>query len=114
MPLLTISTNIALDNETAQVLCLAASSHVANLLGKPESYVMVILQTNITMCFAGNAAPCASLQLKSLGLPGQQTTGFSASLCDFLHQQTGIPTERIYIEFSDPERHMWGWDRRTF
>ncbi|MGB5225297.1 MAG: phenylpyruvate tautomerase MIF-related protein [Arenicellales bacterium] len=114
MPLLTISTNISLDNEAAQALCLKASSHVASLLGKPESYVMVSLQASMIMSFAGDAAPCASVQLKSLGLPGQQTTEFSVSLCDFLHQQAGIPTERIYIEFSDPERHMWGWDRRTF
>lgn len=114
MPLLTISTNIPLDNQAAQALCLKSSSHVASLLGKPESYVMVSLQANLAMCFAGDAAPCASVQLKSLGLPGQQTTEFSASLCDFLQQQTGIPTARIYIEFSDPERQMWGWDRRTF
>ena len=45
MPLLTISTNISLDNQAAQALCLKASSHVASLLGKPESYVMVSLQT---------------------------------------------------------------------
>lgn len=114
MPLLIISTNISLDTQTSQALCLEASSHVAGLLGKPESYVMVSLQSNQCMSFAGDTAPCASLQLKSLGLPGQQTTAFSASLCDFLNQQTGIPTERIYIEFSGPERHMWGWDRRTF
>ena len=114
MPLLTISTNISLDHQAAQALCLKASSHVAGLLGKPESYVMVSLQASMAMSFAGDATPCARVQLKSLGLPGQQTTEFSASLCDFLQQQTGVPTARIYIEFSDPERHMWGWDRRTF
>ena len=96
MPLLTISTNIPLDNQTAQALCNKASSHVAGLLGKPEGYVMVSLQSNISMCFAGDASPCASLQLKSLGLPAQQTTELSESLCDFIHQQAGIPTEPIY------------------
>ena len=25
-----------------------------------------------------------------------------------------IPPERIYIEFSSPARHMWGWNSRTF
>jgi phenylpyruvate tautomerase len=75
---------------------------------------MVAVQHGRTMSFAGDSAPCAMMQLKSLGLPEQQTAEFSESLCNFLNQQTGIPTNRIYIEFSGPERHMWGWDKRTF
>jgi phenylpyruvate tautomerase PptA (4-oxalocrotonate tautomerase family) len=114
MPLLTITTNISLDDQAAQALCGKASSHVANLLGKPESYVMVSLQADTVMSFAGDDSPCAMLELKSLGLPEQQTTAFSESLCDFINQQAGIKTERIYIQFSGPERHLWGWDRRTF
>ena len=114
MPLLTIRTNISLDDKTAQTLCGQASSHVASLLAKPESYVLISLQHNTVMSFAGDASPCAMLELKSLGLPEQQTAEFSESLCDFINQHTGIPTERIYIQFSNPERHMWGWDKRTF
>jgi len=114
MPLLTITTNISLVDETAQTLCSKASSHVASLLAKPESYVMISLQHGITMSFAGDASPCAMLELKSLGMPEQQTAAYSESLCDFLKQHAGIPVERIYIQFSGPERHMWGWDKRTF
>lgn len=114
MPLLTISTNISLDDESAQTLCSKASSHVASLLGKPESYVMVSLQAGTVMSFAGDDSPCAMLELKSLGLPENQTAAFSESLCDFLNQQAGIKPERIYIQFTGPDRHMWGWDRKTF
>ena len=114
MPLLTITTNISLDDEAAQALCSKASSHVASLLGKPESYVMVSLQAGTVMSFAGNDSPCAMLELKSLGLPESQTTAFSESLCDFLNQHAGIKPERIYVQFSAPERHLWGWDRKTF
>lgn len=114
MPLLKIDTNISLDDQAAQTLCNKASTHVSKLLGKPESYVMVTVQHSRTMSFAGDSAPCALMQLKSLGLPEQQTAELSESLCNFLNQQTGIPTNRIYIEFSGPERHMWGWDKRTF
>jgi len=114
MPLLTITTNISLDNHAAQTLCSKASSHVASLLGKPESYVMVSLQTGTVMSFAGDDSACAMLELKSLGLPENQTAAFSESLCDFLNQQAGIKPERVYIQFSGPERHMWGWDKKTF
>jgi phenylpyruvate tautomerase len=114
MPLLTITTNISLDDETAQALCNEASSHVASLLAKPESYVMISLRHGTAMSFAGDPSPCAMMELKSLGLPEQQTAAYSESLCDFINQHAGIPTERIYIQFSGPDRHMWGWDKRTF
>jgi hypothetical protein len=113
MPLLKIITNITLEKQAAQELCANASSHVSSMLGKPESYVMVSVQTG-RMSFAGDASPCAMLELKSLGLPAQQTAAYSDSLCNFLSRETAIPSERIYIEFSSPERHLWGWDGRTF
>ena len=113
MPLLRITTNISLDDQAAQALCSLASRHVSGMLGKPESYVMVSVQ-HTAMSFAAEPSPCALLELKSLGLPAQQTAAFSESLCDLMSREAGIPAERIYIEFSSPDRHMWGWDKRTF
>jgi phenylpyruvate tautomerase PptA (4-oxalocrotonate tautomerase family) len=114
MPLLTITTNITLDEQSAQALCSKASTQVAGMLGKPESYVMISIIHSTCMSFAGDNSPCAMLELKSLGLPEQQTAAFSDALCSFITTETGIPASRIYIQFSGPERHMWGWDRRTF
>ena len=112
MPLLSIHTNIKIDNkaEFAQ----AASSLIANMLGKPESYVMVQVSDEQCLMFAGDHQPCALLALKSLGLPETETASFSKQLCEFITQHADIPGSRIYIEFSSPQRHMWGWDSRTF
>jgi hypothetical protein len=66
------------------------------------------------MRFAGSNDPLAYLELKSIGLPTDRTTEFSQTLCDTLSQQLQIPTDRIYIEFSDAERHLWGWNGATF
>jgi len=112
MPLLTIKTNIKLDNKNA--LAEAASLTAANILTKPESYVMVHVEDEQCLMFAGEHEPCALLELKSLGLPENLTADFSTRLCDFLNIETGISPSRMYIEFSNPERHMWGWDQRTF
>ncbi len=114
MPLLTITTNISLDDPAAQRLCNEASAHIAGLLAKPESYVMISVQANSVMSFGGENTPCAMLELSSLGLPVQQTSKFSESLCEFIEAQTDISPARIYIRFSDPDRRMWGWDKRTF
>ena len=112
MPLLTIKTNIKLDDKTK--LAEAASLTTANILSKPESYVMVQVEDQQCLMFAGEHMPCALVELKSLGLPENLTADLSTRICDFLLTHTGITPSRVYIEFSNPDRHMWGWDSRTF
>ncbi len=91
-----------------------ASSLVASLLGKPESYVMIQLSDKQTMSFAGTSEPLAFCNLKSLGLTSGQTTKLSKQLSGFLHQSLAIDPSRVYIEFSAPERVMFGWNGGTF
>ena len=112
MPLLTITTNQSVEDPTS--LCQTMSQAVASMLGKPESYVMVVLHPDRLMSFAGSLEPAAMLELKSLGLPEARTPEFSGSLCSLISEHINVPANRIYIEFSSPERHMWGWDNRTF
>lgn len=112
MPLLEISTNTIVDNSLD--IAEQASALTAKILGKPESYVMVKIQSEQTLIFAGSNEPAAHVKLKSLGLPEDKTAFLSASICAFISEQFGINSARIYIEFANPERHMWGWDNQTF
>jgi len=112
MPLLEISTNTTIDDQ--QKIAEQASKLTADLLGKPESYVMVKLQPEQILMFAGSSEPAAHIKLKSLDLPENRTADFSDSICSFISSQLNIDSTRIYIEFTNPERHMWGWDKRTF
>jgi phenylpyruvate tautomerase len=114
MPTLIIQTNVDTSADRHKEILKIASSTVADLLGKPESYVMVILKTNPNMLFAGEDAPLAYLELKSLGLAESRTANLSAVLCDFMAVHFGVPSERIYIEFASPPRHMFGWSGGTF
>lgn len=112
MPLLTLATNQAIEDQTGT--CKIISQRIAELLGKPESYVMVMLRDEQSMSFAGTDDPTALLELKSLGLPEDQTSQFSTALCTMIGDLLNILPNRIYIEFSSPPRHLWGWDNRTF
>lgn len=114
MPYLRIQTNQVVDAEAGQALLRAASQRVASELGKPEKYVMVALESAVPMRFAGSDAPTACLELKSIGLPESRTPELSAALCELLEQQLGIDRARIYIEFTDAPRSMWGWNGATF
>jgi len=114
MPYLGIHTNKKFDDATAQELMKKASHTVAELLGKPESYVMVALPPPVPMMFAGDDAPLAYLELKSIGLPQSATTDLSSALCALVSDTLDISQNRIYVEFANAERAMWGWDGRTF
>jgi phenylpyruvate tautomerase PptA (4-oxalocrotonate tautomerase family) len=111
MPLLQINTNIAIKDTTAVVK--QASKLVAELLDKPESYVMVILNPELNLLFAGSDEAAAHLKLKSLGLSESETSQYSEQLCGFM-EKLGVKPARTYIEFSGPPRHMWGWNGATF
>ncbi len=114
MPLLKIHTNQPLDDAAQTTLLQKASAKVAGLLGKPERYVMITLDTGQAMLFAGNNAPLAYLELKSIGLPNDATASLSAALCRLISEELNVAQDRIYIEFTNAERHLWGWDGHTF
>lgn len=114
MPYLKLETNQVLTPESCQQQLKNLSKGVAEILGKSENHVMIALESAKPMFFAGNNQPTAFVELKSLGLPESQTATFSKALCTLIETQMGIKADSIYIEFSDPARHMWGWNGITF
>jgi len=114
MPYLKIQTNQTTTPDQARALISKASQLVASELGKPEQYVMVALSPPVPMVFAGTDAPTAYLELKSIGLPASRTGDLSQALCTLIENQLAISKERVYIEFADAPRTMWGWNGSTF
>ena len=111
MPFLNIKTNQSVSDEAA--LMKAASKTVASASGKPESYVMIALEPNLSMTMGGSDEPTAILDYRSLGLPSDRQA-FSDKLCSFINKELGISGNRIYISMTDSERQNWGWNHSTF
>jgi len=114
MPYLKIQTNQPVETERAAQLIKSASRLVAEGLGKAESYVMVAMDPSQPMVFAGRDDPAVFMELKSIGLSDAKTPGLSQSLCQLIQNELGVPSDRIYIEFQDAPRKMWGWNGGTF
>ena len=114
MPLLKIETNSKLSNDKRDALLKKASRAVAQQLGKPEAYMMVILETERPMIFAGSSEPAAFMNLKAIGLPGSKIAQLSALLCDLAKTELGVASERVYINFADVPANLWGWNGETF
>ena len=115
MPLLRLTTNQEMATTEARADFLRqASAQLAELLGKPEAYCMVTLDTGASLLFAGTDEPAAFAELASLGLPADATKRLSAALCDLVQEGLGVAPGRVYIHFQDVERPMWGTNRTTF
>lgn len=112
MPFLKIQTNSDIPN--THELMAKASALLSQVLGKPEKYIMVFIDKNPDMIFGGINEPLLYVELKSIGLPKNRTKEISSKLCNFLNQETGVAIDRMYIEFADAERAMWGWKGTTF
>lgn len=114
MPYLKIQTNLPLTKKAERAILRNASQLVAELLEKPESFVMVALEANTPMMFAGSDDPVAFLELKSIGLPAKRTKDLSEALCELIEGHLGVPRDRVYVKFIDVKRGMWGWKGDTF
>jgi len=88
------------------------SKKIADLTGKPENYVMTMIQSNTQMSFAGSDEPCCFIKVKSIG--SLNPSLMSKSLCELIASKTNINTNRIYIEFIDVKASNWGYNSSTF
>lgn len=91
------------------------SSLLAHELGKPEHYVMVGLAPRMQMAFAGSREPACYAELKNVGeLDQEKVEHLSEVLCDAIAKALALPRNRIYIEFTNADGALWGFDGGTF
>ena len=111
MPFIQINTSSksVLNND---LLLKEISKKVAVLTGKPENYLMTLIQNNSQMTFAGSDEPCCFIKLKSIG--SLNPSAMSKSLCELIESKTNIKTNRIYLEFIDVKSENWGFNGSTF
>jgi phenylpyruvate tautomerase len=114
MPLLALFTSAPPPPDAGPLLG-ELSALLARELDKPESYVMVSLTPRPQMIFGGSTAPACYAELKNVGtLSAARIELLSGTLCDRLSRGLGVPPDRIYIEFTNADGALWGWNGGTF
>ena len=114
MPYLKIQTNLPLTKKAELTVLKTASSLVAQELQKAEEFVMIAVQPDTPMLFAGSDEPVAFLELKSVSLPARKTKPLCRSLCALIEEHLGIAKDRVYVKFISVKKGMWGWKGDTF
>lgn len=85
-----------------------------SLIGKPEAYLMLNFSENCRLWFAGsNDEDAAYVEVALLhSAPKASYEKLTKAICDILNEELGIPTNRIYVKYSETE--FWGYDGFMF
>ena len=90
------------------------SKIVAESTGKPEQYVMAIVDTADFM-LGGHLSMAAFANVCGIGGVNREINGkISEKLCALLESRLEISPERVYINFTDIPAENWGWNGSTF
>ena len=114
MPYFAITTNQTISAADRDELAKKASAFIAQLLAKPEAYVMVSVSPDLAMTFGGSTDPSAYVRLKSIGLHQSRCDEFAEKISDFLEQHARIPRNRVFIDFTELRPTLFAWDGKTF
>lgn len=112
MPVLQLRTNLSVSSPL--ILCDALRVLLVTHTGKPPGAMLVEVQGGLAMKLGEDDAPCALVDVRSIGATPQLAAALSGALADLLEQHLGLPADRLYIELRSPIGAHFGWNRGTF
>jgi len=111
MPTFTLTTNVQVPDDFIK----PTTALIAKLLGKPESFICVIINDGVKMSFGGKTEPCAVASLSSIGAVGpDKNNDHTKAITTHLVNHLNIPQDRMYVMFADLQRTDVGWNGKTF
>ncbi|KAH6772264.1 Tautomerase/MIF superfamily protein [Perilla frutescens var. hirtella] len=115
MPTLNLFTNVPVDGVIASDILKDATKAVAKIIGKPESYVMVVVNGGVPIIFGGTEEPAAYGELISIGgLSSTVNAKLSSTIAEILYTKLSIHSSRFYVKFFDVQRSFVGFNGSTF
>ena len=111
-----LNTNLSsLDNDLCESIRREAVNIISTEIGKSPDFIVTLVNQSVNLKFGKGGEPCAYLEIKNVGeLPSEKTHALSKKLADLLFDKAGIVQDKMYIEFQESPRHLWGWNGKTF
>lgn len=116
MPLLKIQiSHPSVSESSSSTLQSEGAAIISQEIGKSLDFVMVLVEVGASASFGGKSLPVAYLEVKNVGeLIPKVTSSLAQRLSALIVDELSIPKDRIYIEFQESERRLWGWNGETF
>lgn len=113
MPLVKIQTSESVDQATQEELLMAVSRKASAVFEKPERAFMCSIDGGVFL-MSGQPGPAAYVDVRGIGgFSRERNVEMVSQLCALLDAQLGIPSNRVYVTFTDVSADMWGTDNRT-
>ncbi|MBN2419852.1 MAG: hypothetical protein JXL81_10740 [Deltaproteobacteria bacterium] len=113
MPYFSIETNQNVEAADRSELMSKATGFLAEMLKKPVRAIMVTIKPGMPYMFSGTDDPTAFVQIKAVALEKGKCPEFSRQVCDFIENEISVPRDRIFIEFTDLDPSIFGFNGNT-
>ncbi|KAL0544841.1 hypothetical protein IC582_019968 [Cucumis melo] len=102
MPCLYISTNVNLAGVDSAAIFSATTTAVSSIIGKPENYVMVLLNGSVPISFGGNGDPAVFAEVVSMGgINSEVKRRLISTLGSILNEKLSVPPARFFLKVHD-------------
>jgi phenylpyruvate tautomerase PptA (4-oxalocrotonate tautomerase family) len=114
MPLVKLQVSAEITESGKAALLEKASRALAEVTGKPEAYVMAVIEKG-DFLMAGKPGPAALVDIRGIGgLTKPVNAKLAEAFCALLKKELGIAPDRVYLNFADIAAQNWGWKGTTF
>jgi phenylpyruvate tautomerase PptA (4-oxalocrotonate tautomerase family) len=110
MPVLKIETNQTLSQEQTAALMEKSTNMLCSVLGKDKTYMMVYVDAGCSMMFNGSTEPFAFVQLRQFAFEEDQAAGIIKGISTFIADELQVNPDRQYIQLTEMENALFGWD----
>ena len=116
MPLIKFHYPTELKPGTLHSLSSALTELTAEILGKSPDFVMTVFQKTEFQSFGLDIdSPSLFIEVKNVGsLPAEITSTLSSKISALCSELIEVQSSRIYVDFQEYPRHLWGWNGKTF
>lgn len=109
MPFIRTEVNLPIPPEKKKAIVRQFGQAISLLPGKSESYLMLSIQENASLSFAGSDEPAAICEVKVFGpLSSPACSNLTAALTECLCSELGLPASRVYVAYFSTDE--WGWN----
>lgn len=113
MPFIRTTTNVSVSDSAAEKIRQQLGQAIRLIPGKSEQWLMLAMEGDKKMYFAGSDEPLAMAEVSLYGAAGGDCYNkLTGKITEILSDVLSIPANRIYVRYAETE--YWGWNGENF